>query len=244
MNNILVSLLIGGVLVSALAGHGAAVGACPFGAYSGGGFISPFGDPGSGDSDIDDPFSSTEDPASNEAPCPFGDTDSGSTGEADPFSSTEDPASNEAPCPFGDGDSGSTGEADPFSSTDDSASNEAPCPFGDAGSEGTGEADPFSSTDDPASNEAPCPFPRSVASSETVSQVTGHAGETYPAPGDPDGDGFYEDLNGNGWIDFADLILYFNTIDWIRENQPLCCFDYDGNGAIDFIDAILLMDEI
>ncbi len=68
--------------------------------------------------------------------------------------------------------------------------------------------------------------------------------ETYPVPSDPDGDGSYEDLNGNGDIDFADVILYFQYMDWIEENQPPGCFDYDGNGLIDFADLILLFQEV
>jgi PKD repeat protein len=68
--------------------------------------------------------------------------------------------------------------------------------------------------------------------------------ESYPAPGDPDGDGAYEDLNGNGHTDFADVILYFQNMDWIEDNQPQGCFDYNGNGLIDFNDLILLFQEV
>ena len=127
----------------------------------------------------------------------------------------------------------------------------AACPFGVP--DGGGFASPFDGGDGGGSagvfpevnsaSEMPCPFQRSVASTdETGSAMT--AAESYPSPGDPDDDGFYEDLNGNGRIDFADLILYVNQMDWIRENQPLCCFDYNGNGTIDFADVIVLFHEI
>ncbi|RPI38648.1 MAG: hypothetical protein EHM53_08395, partial [Methanoregulaceae archaeon] len=34
-------------------------------------------------------------------------------------------------------------------------------------------------------------------------------------PTDPDGDCIYEDLNANGRLDFADVVLYFNQMTWI-----------------------------
>jgi PKD repeat protein len=81
--------------------------------------------------------------------------------------------------------------------------------------------------------------------------TTGEAGitavpgqETYPAPTDPDADGSYEDLNGNGLTDFADVIIYFTNMNWIEDNQPQGCFDYNANGLIDFNDLILLFQEV
>ena len=177
MHKIIVSLLVGGVLVTALAGHGSAGAACPFGIPDGGGFASPFEGSGGG-------------------------------GPANLFPEVN--PSSDMPCPFEGGDGGGSAEVFP-------------------------EVNP--------SSDMPCPFQRSVTSTdETGSAVT--VAEPYPAPGDPDEDGLYEDLNGNGRIDFADLILYVNQMDWIRENQPLCCFDYNGNGNIDFADVIQLFHEI
>ena len=152
-----------------------------------------------------------------------------------------------AACPFGVPDGG--GFASPFDGGDGGGSagvfpemnsaSEMPCPFD--GGDGGGSAGVFPEVN--SASEMPCPFQRSVASTdETGSAMT--AAESYPSPGDPDDDGFYEDLNGNGRIDFADLILYVNQMDWIRENQPLCCFDYNGNGTIDFADVIVLFHEI
>lgn len=63
-------------------------------------------------------------------------------------------------------------------------------------------------------------------------------------PTDPDGDQLYWDLNGNGAVDFADLILYFNYMWWIEANEPIVLFDYNGNGNIDFNDLILLYNKI
>jgi PKD repeat protein len=75
-----------------------------------------------------------------------------------------------------------------------------------------------------------------------ITAVSGQ--ETYPAPTDPDADGFYEDLNGNGLTDFADVIIYFTNMDWIEEQEPRGCFDYNGNNYIDFADLILLFQEV
>ncbi|MDN7025300.1 PKD domain-containing protein [Methanoculleus sp. FWC-SCC1] len=63
-------------------------------------------------------------------------------------------------------------------------------------------------------------------------------------PTDPDGDGLYEDLNGNGRLDFADVVAYFDNMEWIADNEPVDCFDYNGNGRIDFNDIVVLFEEI
>jgi PKD repeat protein len=63
-------------------------------------------------------------------------------------------------------------------------------------------------------------------------------------PADPDGDGLYEDLNGNGRADFADVSLFFTYMDWIAENEPVPPFDPNGNGRIDFDDIVKLFEEL
>jgi len=63
-------------------------------------------------------------------------------------------------------------------------------------------------------------------------------------PTDPDNDGIYEDLNGNGRLDFADVVLYFNQMTWIAANEPIEAFDLNGNGRIDFADIVALFNEI
>ncbi|RPI38808.1 MAG: tandem-95 repeat protein [Methanoregulaceae archaeon] len=63
-------------------------------------------------------------------------------------------------------------------------------------------------------------------------------------PTDPDGDGIFEDLNANGRLDFADVVLYFNQMTWIAANEPVCAFDLNGNGRIDFADIVALFNEI
>jgi PKD repeat protein len=59
-------------------------------------------------------------------------------------------------------------------------------------------------------------------------------------PTDPNGDGLYEDLNGDNLIDFNDVTIYFNNLKWIQQNEPVSLFDFNGNGMIDFGDIVNL----
>ncbi len=68
-------------------------------------------------------------------------------------------------------------------------------------------------------------------------------GQTSP-PTDPDGDGLYDDLNGNGELDFNDVQLFFRQMDWIGENEPIALFDFNGNSGIDFNDIQLVFRRI
>jgi PKD repeat protein len=63
-------------------------------------------------------------------------------------------------------------------------------------------------------------------------------------PTDPDSDGIYEDLNGNGRKDFNDVILLFLNISWISANEPVAAFDHNHNGRMDYNDVILLFGEV
>ena len=64
----------------------------------------------------------------------------------------------------------------------------------------------------------------------------------FVLPTDPDGDGLYEDLNGNGRADFQDVVLYWNNMDTIAASGPpmVALFDYNRNGRIDFADPGIL----
>jgi PKD repeat protein len=58
-------------------------------------------------------------------------------------------------------------------------------------------------------------------------------------------DGHCEDINGNGRLDFGDLLSYFDNMEWIEDgNEPVELFDYNGNKRIDFGDLTLLFDMI
>ena len=63
-------------------------------------------------------------------------------------------------------------------------------------------------------------------------------------PTDTNGDGIYDDVNGNGRKDFADVVLYFNQMIWIAANEPVACFDCNGNGRIDFADVVWLFNHL
>lgn len=63
-------------------------------------------------------------------------------------------------------------------------------------------------------------------------------------PTDIDNDGLYEDINGNGRLDYQDTIIFCNNIDWAKEHQPTMAFDFNGNGAIEMQDLILLYKEV
>ncbi len=73
-----------------------------------------------------------------------------------------------------------------------------------------------------------------------VVRVSGGVG----APRDLNRDGKFEDVNGNGRKDFADVVLYFNQMTWIGANEPLPAFDYNGNGRIDFADVVWLFNNL
>ena len=64
------------------------------------------------------------------------------------------------------------------------------------------------------------------------------------SPTDPNGDGLYEDLNGNGRADFNDIVMFFNNMEWIIANQPVAAFDFSKNGRIDFSDIVKLFESI
>jgi PKD repeat protein len=64
-------------------------------------------------------------------------------------------------------------------------------------------------------------------------------GQANP-PTDPDHDGLYEDLSGNGAAGFTDVVLFFNNLQWIQNNEPVSAFDFSGNGGIAFKDIELL----
>jgi PKD repeat protein len=79
-----------------------------------------------------------------------------------------------------------------------------------------------------------------LAPAPAVVAVPGGAG----LPADTDGDGLYEDVNGNGRADFADVVLFFDRMDWVAANEPVALFDYNANGRIDFADVVWLFNRL
>jgi len=78
--------------------------------------------------------------------------------------------------------------------------------------------------------------PLTIAAEVTPAFVPGGVDE----PQDLNGDGRYEDVNGNRRVDFADVVLYFEELNWIAENEPIVAFDYNGNTRVEFADVVLL----
>ncbi len=70
----------------------------------------------------------------------------------------------------------------------------------------------------------------------TLIAVPGGSGISH----DPDRDGRYGDVTGNGRGDVADVVPYFNRMTRIAANGPIVAFDYNGNGRIDFADVTRL----
>jgi parallel beta-helix repeat protein len=82
-----------------------------------------------------------------------------------------------------------------------------------------------------------------------LAKITVLSGQSIPVfPGytnpstDPNHDGLYEDINGNGILDFDDVVAYNDNMDWIGTNAPVALFDYNKNNLIDFDDVVKLND--
>jgi hypothetical protein len=82
----------------------------------------------------------------------------------------------------------------------------------------------------------------------TVTQINNITIPIFPGctnvPTDPDNNGLYEDINGNGDIDFNDDTTYYDNVEWIETNAPVALFDYNRNEVIDFDDVIKLYDMV
>jgi len=87
-----------------------------------------------------------------------------------------------------------------------------------------------------------------IDAGKTLSALVGGSVTTLPgqsnAPKDLNGDGVYEDINGNGRLEFADVSLFFKYMDWIKANEPAAAFDVSGNAKIDYSDLVKLFQSI
>ena len=59
-------------------------------------------------------------------------------------------------------------------------------------------------------------------------------------PTDPNGDGLYEDVNGDGEVTYADVVDLFENFDSAAVQNNPEAFDFNGNGRLDFDDVITL----
>ena len=51
-------------------------------------------------------------------------------------------------------------------------------------------------------------------------------------------------MNGNGYTDFNDVVLFFKQMEWVQANEPIALFDFNSNGYIDFNDIVRLFKEL
>jgi len=64
-------------------------------------------------------------------------------------------------------------------------------------------------------------------------------------PTDPDNDNLYEDTNGNGYLDFDDVVAFYINMEWIVQHEPdPLAFDYNRTGYLDFDDVVVLYYEV
>ena len=73
----------------------------------------------------------------------------------------------------------------------------------------------------------------------TVLAVPVFPGYTNP-PTDLNNDGLYEDVNGDGMLDFNDVVAYYDNINWIKENALVAFFDFNNDSLIDVYDIVIL----
>jgi hypothetical protein len=69
-------------------------------------------------------------------------------------------------------------------------------------------------------------------------------GSADASPTDPDGDGLYEDVNGNGRVDYEDVQLLFDELDSNTVTSNARAFDFNQNGRLDFDDIVTLFGEV
>jgi PKD repeat protein len=69
-------------------------------------------------------------------------------------------------------------------------------------------------------------------------------------PRDLNGDYVYEDINGNGRVDYNDVVTFYNAIlgsdYWVQDvsKADIENYDFNGNGAIDYSDVVALNDQV
>jgi len=97
-------------------------------------------------------------------------------------------------------------------------------------------------------NESGYPIPTTRQNGSVEVQVVSPVCDDCGVPTDPDGDGTFEDLNGNGRVDFDDPIVLFDALTSFPQPQPLDKhpgkFDQNGNGRVDFDDPITLFQDL
>ena len=61
---------------------------------------------------------------------------------------------------------------------------------------------------------------------------------------DPSGGGLHGDLNNNGRLDFADIVILFENMAWLVEDECGLLFDFNQNEKLDYADLVILFEMI
>ncbi|MBX0324347.1 hypothetical protein EGH21_15055 [Halomicroarcula sp. F13] len=69
-------------------------------------------------------------------------------------------------------------------------------------------------------------------------------GDFANAPTDPDGDGLYEDVNGDGEFDIVDVQALFANLEGDTVQNNAANFDFNGDGTVDVVDVQKLFTEV
>jgi secreted PhoX family phosphatase len=80
-----------------------------------------------------------------------------------------------------------------------------------------------------------------VTGPSAIGSPKGPGGDT---PTDPDGDGRYEDVNGNGRMDYDDIVLLFEEFDSDAVRMNEAAYDFNENGELDYDDIVSLYEEV
>lgn len=86
-------------------------------------------------------------------------------------------------------------------------------------------------------NESGSPFVPKADHPGPDEPVIAPLGGDGPMPTDPDGDGRYEDLNGNGVLDIQDPAVFFKYFNWLQSQGYVYEFDFNENGVLDLGDV-------
>ena len=77
-------------------------------------------------------------------------------------------------------------------------------------------------------------------SSSSISRTVGG----NDTPTDPDGDGRYEDVNGNGQVDYDDVVVLFTEKETGAVQNHPDAYDFNDNSGVDFDDIVDLAGEV
>jgi len=84
-----------------------------------------------------------------------------------------------------------------------------------------------------------------VANTELGVVIVGPPPVTGSAePTDPDGDGRFEDVNGNGRVDYDDIQLLFDNFDDDSVALNKTAYDFNENGKLEYDDIVTLYSEV